>query len=643
MHVLRTIGRYHRFSIGLLMGGQKDFYTEQERIRSTNILLATPGRLLQHLEQTPDFDTSQVKLLVLDEADRILDMGFATQLERILEYLPIERQTLLFSATQTKDVKRLATLSLQQPEYIGVHDQDKSITPEALQQSYIVVPLEHKLNALYSFLKTHLKAKSIVFFSTCAQARHAWELLCALRPGIPVLALHGKLMQTKRLQIYTEFCRHPHAVLLATDVAARGLDIPHIDWVVQVDAPEDRDMYIHRVGRTARYRAGGKALMMVTPAEYKAGFIDLIQGSSNNQKNLIPLKRLAINPSKTMLVTPKAAALAAANDKLHQLAKKAFCSYVRSIHLMPPHTKHFFQVSDLPLDAWAVSLGLSTTPTLQFLKTAARDRTELREQKNVNRKLQKLKEQIQAEKLAKKVQAQLKQGGTNSNVQPKKTMGSSSDDDSSSSSSSDDESMDGLLISRGEPALNDHELPQVDVDKVSQSRHQKKIRIDASLGVNQHVKFTDDGAMETATDIMKLGTEQIKTLIHQDQETLHEATQSYMEQVRERLRSNFEQDRVEHRERVREKHRKRRLQEKGPKESNDADEPVVLLGTSDDDDDDNSTASSSSSSSTSEHSNANQQQSGSPSSSDSSSDSEDEEIDVAAQEELALSLIRGNA
>ena len=194
-------------------------------------------------------------------SDRILDMGFRDQLIRILDYLPqgTARQTLLFSATQTKDVKHLATLSINRKtvEYVGVHDEDSMTTPDRLKQSYVIVPAEHKLNCLYSFLKSHLKCKTIVFFATCSQVRHAWDLFCRLRPGLSVLAIHGKLSQTKRLQVYDKFTTTPHSVMFATDVASRGLDFPSVDWVVQVDAPEDYDMYVHRVGRTARCQQDG--------------------------------------------------------------------------------------------------------------------------------------------------------------------------------------------------------------------------------------------------------------------------------------------------------------------------------------------------------------------------------------------------
>ena len=165
---LQKIGKYLSFSAGLLIGG-KDLKQEQLRINKMNILVCTPGRLLQHMDQTPDFHCDNLQLLVLDEADRCLDIGFEKTLNAIIENLPKQRQTLLFSATQTKSVKDLARLSLSDPEYVSVHEKDESSTPMQLSQKYIVLDLNQKLNVLYSFIKTHLKSKIIVFVSSCKQ------------------------------------------------------------------------------------------------------------------------------------------------------------------------------------------------------------------------------------------------------------------------------------------------------------------------------------------------------------------------------------------------------------------------------------------------------------------------------------------
>ena len=632
--VLQKAGKFHTFSVGLLIGGKKDFYDEQNRIGSTNLIIATPGRLLQHCEQTPYLELGSVKILVLDECDRILDMGFRHQLVRILEYLPNEkRQTLLFSATQTRDVSQLATLlSLKKPEYLGVHDKEKNTTPEGLQQSYVVVDLKDKLNAVFSFLKSNLKSKTILFFASCAQVRHANQLFCALRPGISVLCLHGKLPQTKRTQIYFDFLSRPHAVLIATDICARGLDFPNVDWVVQVDAPEDKDMYIHRAGRTARYRAGGKALLFLTPAEEKGGFLKILTQGSRKKKMegqeeteyspaAIPLKKVNINPNKTVVVGQRAASLVASDVELNRLAKKAFQSYVRSIHFMPH--KEVFDATALDVDGYATSLGLAATPALQFLKTTAGDRDANRKSKNVNRKLQKLKEQIKAEKLAKKI---AKLGGK---------AGKNALQDSQEDNHDDDV----LLVSKKSQSTYDsaEETPDVDpgLSEAAKSRHPKKIRVEGSnTDQNTRILFSDDGEEQNVKEMMLTPADPQK-LVEQNQKELAKATDEYMEKVLQRLQATSELDKEEAKQRIREKHRKRRLQERGEKREDEGEEPVAMLADPEESDDNE------------EHI-AGESESASSAEASSSSDSSDEDssvdtaVDTKEQEDMALALIRGS-
>ena len=166
--VLRKVGSHHTFSAGLLIGG-KSLSEEQSRLESINILICTPGRLLQHMDQTASFHADNLQLLILDEADRILDMGFRKTVDAIIEHLPKQRQTLLFSATQTSSVRDLARLSLQSPEYVAVHEGASKSTPEGLQGYYIECPLPEKLDTLFGFIKTHLKTKALVFMSSCKQ------------------------------------------------------------------------------------------------------------------------------------------------------------------------------------------------------------------------------------------------------------------------------------------------------------------------------------------------------------------------------------------------------------------------------------------------------------------------------------------
>jgi ATP-dependent RNA helicase DDX10/DBP4 len=173
-------------------------------------------------------------------------MGFARTLSALLKHLPKSRQTLLFSATQTQSVHDLARLSLKDPVPIGVEETTLSSIPENLEQHYTICELDKKLDILWSFIKTHLQSKVLVFLSSCKQVRFVFETFCKMHPGIPLICLHGKQKQMQRLTMYDKFTSLQHAVLFATDIAARGLDFPAIDWVVQADAPEDAETYIHR-------------------------------------------------------------------------------------------------------------------------------------------------------------------------------------------------------------------------------------------------------------------------------------------------------------------------------------------------------------------------------------------------------------
>ena len=455
--VVRVIGKKHDLSAGLVTGGKKEFEEEQARIPKMNILIATPGRLLQHFEQTPGFEASNLLILVLDEADRILDMGFQQQLDGILSYLPLGRQSLLFSATQTKSVKALARLSLRNPQYVAIRDDmpitmteeggvensqkldsSTSIPPAAqLLQSYVVVQLPDKLDVLFSFIKSHIKSKMIVFFSTCSQVRYVYECFRGMQPGIPLTALHGKIKQERRTLIYLDFTRKKSACMFATDIASRGLDFPDVDWVVQVDAPEDTANYIHRVGRTARHKSSGRSLLMLMPNEEKNMLANL-------ESSGLQIKKLTVNPKRSVSVATQASSLLAAAPEFRLLAKKSFTGYLRSLQLLPSNRFSSIDMSNgssqyknksnkthdkgvksflqrFPLDEFATSLGLGFTPTLPVtnerskkdddVSTSEAMRSDNRSKKNANRGLEKLKKQIAEAKLKKKIQRKLVESG----------------------------------------------------------------------------------------------------------------------------------------------------------------------------------------------------------------------------------------
>ncbi|XP_057971648.1 DEAD-box ATP-dependent RNA helicase 32 isoform X2 [Malania oleifera] len=363
--VLTSVGKHHNFSAGLLIGGRKDVDAEKERVNELNILICTPGRLLQHMDETPNFECSQLQILVLDEADRILDVGFKKALNAIISQLPKSRQTFLFSATQTKSVQDLARLSLKDPEYLSVHEESVTATPDRLQQTAIIVPLNQKLDMLWSFIKSHLNSKILVFLSTRKQVKFVFEVFKKLRPGIPLKCLHGKMNQGERMGVFSWF-GESRSVLFTTDVSSRGLDFRMaVDWVVQVDCPENVATYIHRVGRTARYLSVGKSVLFVMPSEMRM--------LENLQEAKIPIKFNKANTKRLQPVSGLLGALLVKYRDLQHWAQRAFITYLRSIHIQPD--KEVFDVMKLPIDEFSASLDIlkekAMTVDFEILKEKA--------------------------------------------------------------------------------------------------------------------------------------------------------------------------------------------------------------------------------------------------------------------------------
>jgi ATP-dependent RNA helicase DDX10/DBP4 len=371
--VLRLLGRKgHLFAAGLIIGG-KGLREEQDALTRMNIVVCTPGRILQHLSQTAAFNVDMLQMLVLDEADRILDMGFQKDVDAIVDYLPKERQTMLFSATQTKRVSDLARLSLRDPEYISVHEAADAATPKTLQQNYVITPLPKKLDTLWSFLQNTKKAKIIVFLSSGKQVRFVYEAFRHMQPGIPLLHLYGRQKQTARLEITHKFSNAQHSCLFATDVAARGLDFPAVDWVVQVDCPEDADTYIHRVGRTARYEREGRAVLFMDPSE-EEGMLERLEAKK------VPIERINVREKKQASIKNQLQSMSFQDPQLKYLGQKAFASYVRSLHVQKD--KGIFKLENYPLEEFAASLGLPGAPKIKFLKA---DAEEVKKRKNASR------------------------------------------------------------------------------------------------------------------------------------------------------------------------------------------------------------------------------------------------------------------
>eukprot|EP00092_Neocalanus_flemingeri_P015552 GFUD01016834.1.p1 GENE.GFUD01016834.1~~GFUD01016834.1.p1 ORF type:complete len:676 (+),score=223.79 GFUD01016834.1:58-2085(+) len=361
--VLRELLKHHYHTYGLIMGGANRNSEAQKLTKGINILVATPGRLLDHLQNTKDFLYKNLQCLIIDEADRILDVGFEEELKNILRLLPKKRQTMLFSATTTKKTEDLVTLALKkEPIYIGIEEKNKGdmATVAGLEQGYVACPSEKRFLLLFTFLKKNRNKKVMVFFSSCMSVKFHHELLNYI--DLPVMCIHGKQKQTKRTTTFFQYCSADSGILLCTDVAARGLDIPDVDWIVQFDPPDDPKEYIHRVGRTARGEGGkGHALMILRPEEL--GFLRYLKQAN------VPLNEFEFSWSKVSNIQPQLEKLISKNYFLNISAKEAYKAYVRAYE---SHSlKHIYDVQSLCLKSVGNSFGFVVPPHID-LGVAAR-------------------------------------------------------------------------------------------------------------------------------------------------------------------------------------------------------------------------------------------------------------------------------
>ncbi|XP_014111716.1 PREDICTED: probable ATP-dependent RNA helicase DDX31 isoform X1 [Pseudopodoces humilis] len=416
---------------GVLMGGEKR-KSEKARLRKgINILISTPGRLVDHIKSTECINFRHTQWLIIDEADRILDLGFEKDVAVILNALNAERETrqnVLLSATLTEGVTRLADISLSDPVSISVADeiqkvpeaasqtdreassssncmeQENFAVPETLQQYVIMVPSKLRLVTLAAFIlqkcKFEKRHKMIIFFSSCEQVEFYHELLVQVlsggseseQPGcsspssvsLQFLRLHGDMEQEERTEVFQEFLKSKTGILLCTDVAARGLDLPQVTWIVQYNAPASPAEYIHRIGRTARIGCRGSSLLVLAPSE--AEYVSLLASHKINVSELKMEKVLAVlmkddrfkvhrpgsrkscgkNPQEvreraTVLQT-KFENYVHSSEGTVLWAKKALQSFLCAYTTYPSKLKHIFHIKSLHLGHVAKSFGLRDPP-----------------------------------------------------------------------------------------------------------------------------------------------------------------------------------------------------------------------------------------------------------------------------------------
>ena len=353
----------HSQTYGLIMGGANR-RTEAERlVKGVNLIIATPGRLLDHLQNTKGFTFRNLLAFVMDEADRILEQGFEDDLRQILKLLPTERQTMLFSATQTKKVEDIARVSMNPKNtvYVEVPSETKLATASGLEQGYVTVSSQKRFLLLFTFLKKNKNKKVMVFFSSCNSVTFHSELLNYI--DVPVMDIHGRQKQQKRTTTFFQFCKQKAGTLLCTDVAARGLDIPDVDWIIQFDPPDDPKEYIHRVGRTARGAKGkGRALLFLLPEEI--GFLKYLKAAK------VSLNEYEFPTNKVANVQSQMQRLIEKNYYLNRAARDAYRSYLLA-YASHSH-RDIFNVGELDLQAVGLAFGFTVPPRVDLPSISAR-------------------------------------------------------------------------------------------------------------------------------------------------------------------------------------------------------------------------------------------------------------------------------
>ncbi|KAM1162532.1 hypothetical protein ACFX13_001585 [Malus domestica] len=355
----------------LVGGGQVKSDVKQIEEEGANLLIGTPGRLFDIMERIDGLDLRHLEILILDEADRLLDMGFQKQLNDIMSRLPKLRRTGLFSATQTEAVEELARAGLRNPVRVEVRAETKSSdsalrkklasskTPSGLALEYLECEGDKKPSQLVDLLVKNKSNKTIVYFMTCACVDYWGLVLPLLGPlkGFPLIALHGKMKQAARDKALASFTSLSSGVLLCTDVAARGLDIPGVDCIVQYDTPQDPNVFVHRVGRTARMGRQGSAIVFLLPKE--EAYVEFLR------IRRVPLQERKCS-NDVADVVPQIRSAAKKDRDVMEKGLRAFVSYMRAYK--EHHCSYIFRWKELEVGKLGMGFGLLQLPAMPEVK-----------------------------------------------------------------------------------------------------------------------------------------------------------------------------------------------------------------------------------------------------------------------------------
>ncbi|XP_045454031.1 probable ATP-dependent RNA helicase DDX55 homolog [Melitaea cinxia] len=357
------------FTLSLLVGGRPIEVDAESMKKGAQIVVCTPGRFQDLLAERKHLNLpgrlKELDFLVLDEADRLLDLGFSVTLTTILQYLPRQRRTGLFSATQTKELQDLVRAGLRNPVLISVKEKSSISTPIALENYYVIVQPEDKFLFLLNFIRNRKIVKGLFFLPTCACVDYWADVLPALLPDIKIFSIHGK-MKLKRSKILEKFRDAENTILLCTDLMARGLDIPEVEWVLQWEPPTSPAALVHRAGRTARGGAKGCSLLPLLPTEDT--YVPFIK--ANQKVELVDWWKSTDEIKITQKLRDKVLSILHEQQRKDRAVldkgQRAFVSHIRA------YSKHecnlLLQLKELPLGHIATSYGLLKLPLMPEIK-----------------------------------------------------------------------------------------------------------------------------------------------------------------------------------------------------------------------------------------------------------------------------------
>ncbi|KAF4364039.1 hypothetical protein CsatB_010043 [Cannabis sativa] len=367
------IATLSNFKSILLVGGT-DVKADMTMIdeEGANLLIGTPGRLNDIMERMEILDYKSFEVLILDEADRLLDLGFQTQINAIISRLPKLRRTGLFSATQTEAVEELAKAGMRNPVRVEVRAETKpangtvsseqaasSRTPSSLHLEYLECEADKKSSQLVDLLVKNKSQKIIVYFMTCACVQYWGLVLPRLAPlkGFNLIPLCGDMKQVAREKALDRFRSLSSGILLCTDVAARGLDIPGVDFVIQYDPPQDPNVFVHRVGRTARMGREGNSIVFLLPKE--EAYVEFLR------LRRIPLQEREISEDASDII-PQIRSAATKDRDVMEKGVRAFVSFVCGYK--NHNCSYIFRWKELEIGRLAMGFGLLKLPSMPEVK-----------------------------------------------------------------------------------------------------------------------------------------------------------------------------------------------------------------------------------------------------------------------------------